>query len=131
LDFIHRAAAAARDQAALYRGLGTPPADANGSMKDILQPAVLSGIKYELQTCIQAMIDVAYHLSAKVFQTAPQDAYDAFEHLASGGVFPRARLAVYRKMVGFRNLVVHGYESVDSSGPCPRRPDHRLPGLLR
>lgn len=114
LDFIQKASSAARDQAALYRRLGIDPAEVGGTPAEALRPAILSGVKYELQTCIQAMIDVAYHVSAKSFHAAPQDAYDAFERLVAGGALPRARLTVYRKMIGFRNLVVHGYETVDT-----------------
>ena len=106
LEFMERQAGAARDHAALYHRLGSAPEDA-------LRAAVLGGVTYALQTALQAMIDVAYHVCAKAWRTAPKDAYEAFQHLAAHGAIEAARLATYRRMIGFRNRVVHGYEDVD------------------
>ena len=105
LDFIRTTVAAVHRRAEARRSLDTTASDRR---EDLLAAA-----KYGLQTAIQAMIDVAYHLSAKAAQRAPKDAYQAMEVLVERRVIPSAHAAVYRQMVGFRNRVVHGYEDVD------------------
>lgn len=105
LAFLERESEAATLEAAAFRAL-------TGATDEAVRGAVLRGIKYALQVSIQAMIDIAYHVAAKDFGHAPQDAYDAFDRLDRGGVFPRGRVSVYRKMVGFRNVLVHQDQEV-------------------
>lgn len=69
----------------------------------------LGGLKYALQTAIEALIDIAYHICAKVYKHAPADARDALGVLAQHGVISQADLGTYLAMVGFRNRLVHGY----------------------
>lgn len=76
-------------------------------------PWLVRGAKYALQTAIEAMIDVAYHLAAKAFRYAPADGRDAIDHLARQGVYSPQQAAVFQEMLRFRNRVVHGYERVD------------------
>lgn len=38
---------------------------------------IIKGLKYSLQTSVEALIDIAYHLSAKHYKHAPADARDA------------------------------------------------------
>ena len=105
LDFIQAAVAAARRRAEACRTIG-----ASDQREDLLAAA-----KYGLQTAIQAMIDVAYHVSAKAVQRAPKDAYDALQILVERNILPEAHAAIYRQMVGFRNRVVHGYDDVNEA----------------
>ncbi len=72
------------------------------------------GIVRSLQTSIEAMIDIAFHLCAKLHAKEPQSAAGAFEILADFGDLPREFLPRALKMVRFRNLVVHGYLQIDS-----------------
>jgi|GEM_PF-387416 len=109
LAYIEQELAAVREQATAYRALGAT------THEDTVRTALLRGLKYSPQTSIQAMIDVAYHVAAKDFRHAPHDAYDAFACLERGGVTPRARGPVYRRMIGFPNVLVHGYQQVDST----------------
>lgn len=78
----------------------------------LLDPWLQKGLKYSLQTAVEAMIDMAYHVAVKKFHHAPEDARDAFRVLAEKGVIAPDRLPVYNAMVGFRNRVVHGYQDV-------------------
>ncbi len=83
------------------------------SKEEILfDPWVIKGLKYTLQTAVEAMIDIAYHISAKRYNHAPSDARDAFKTLAEAGLISRKDLPLYGAMVGFRNRVVHGYQEV-------------------
>lgn len=72
------------------------------------------GIVRSLQTSIEAMIDIAFHLCAKLHAKEPQSAAGAFEILADFGDLPREFLPRALKMVRFRNLVVHGYLQINS-----------------
>ena len=68
-----------------------------------------SGIVRNLQTSIEAMIDIAFHLCAKLYAKEPESAAHAFEILAERGDVPKEFLPRVLEMVRFRNLVVHGY----------------------
>jgi len=72
----------------------------------------LSGLKYLLQTSIEAMIDIAYHVAAKEFCYPPNDARDALKVLMEKGVISALEFDTYVAMVGLRNRLVHGYERV-------------------
>lgn len=81
--------------------------------EDILSdPWLVKGIKYSLQTAIEAMIDTAYHISAKMYNRAPSESREAFIILAENGVISHKDLTTYSAMIGFRNRVVHGYQEV-------------------
>ncbi len=95
-----------------------------GSIKDLLkarakedilsEPWLIKGLKYSLQTSIEALIDIAYHIAVKKFGHAPSDARDAIKALVEGGLIPRDNARVYLDMIGFRNRVVHGYQEVSA-----------------
>ncbi len=115
LDYVEREAAAAAAGAARLRQLRVPPAE------DVEAAAtMLRGVKYALQTSIQAMIDVAYHLAAKAFGSAPADAYEAFAVLARRGAIPCCQTRALPPDVG------------PPQSPRPRLSGHRRrrgPGL--
>ncbi|WP_034629410.1 type VII toxin-antitoxin system HepT family RNase toxin [Desulfotruncus alcoholivorax] len=86
---------------------------AKKSKQEIINDAwVLRGLKYAIQTTIEALIDIAYHISAKEYNHAPTDARDAIKALVENGLVSRKYLDIYGGMVGFRNRVVHGYQEV-------------------
>jgi RNA polymerase sigma factor (sigma-70 family) len=107
LEFLQRQAATARDHAALYGRLASPS-------EEPLRAAVLDGVRYAVQTSLQAMVDIAYALCAATWRTAPQDAEDAFGQLAAHRVINGERLALYRRMIGFRDRVLHGFQDPDA-----------------
>jgi len=92
------------------------------SIKDLLEarprdqiladPWLIRGLKYSLQTAVEALIDLAYHIAAKKMGYAPGDARDAIRLLAEGGVIPAEHVPAYSAMIGFRNRVVNGYQEV-------------------
>lgn len=86
---------------------------AQKSKEEILSdPWVIRGMKYSLQTSIEAIIDLAYHISAKVYSHAPTDARDALRILMENNVISHKDFPTYSAMIGFRNRVVHGYQEV-------------------
>lgn len=81
--------------------------------EDILRdPWMLRGIRYALQTSIDAIFDIAYHVCAKGLHYGPQDGRDAIVKLASAGILRDEDVPVLQSMIGFRNRIVHGYLSV-------------------
>jgi uncharacterized protein YutE (UPF0331/DUF86 family) len=68
--------------------------------------------KHLLQTAIEAMIDVSVQLLASLKEPLPEHHAGVFEALARHGIVPARRVDTYRKMVGFRNRVVHLYDRV-------------------
>lgn len=83
------------------------------SRQDIIEDSLkLSAIKYLLQTSIEAMIDIAYHITAKKFNYPPCDARDAFKMLNTKGIIPSSDFVTYSAMIGLRNRLVHGYDDV-------------------
>lgn len=73
---------------------------------------LVKGLKYSLQTAIEAMIDIAFHLAAKKYNSAPEDARDAFRILRKNGVIEEDDYKTFSAMVGFRNRMVHLYQDV-------------------
>jgi len=82
----------------------------NRSKEEILNdPWLLRGLKYAIQTTVEAVIDIAYHISAKEYNHAPAEARDAIRTLVEHGLVSRKYLDIYGAMIGFRNRMVHGY----------------------
>lgn len=80
----------------------------------INDPWIMRGLKYALQTTIEAMIDICYHISAKKLQHPPLDSRDALKVLKENGIITSEEFKLYTSMVGFRNKLVHGYQQVSS-----------------
>jgi len=80
---------------------------------EILQDTFLvKGLKYSLQTAVEAMIDIAYHLAAKQYHCAPEEARIAFQVLRNNGVFSEEEYKTFAAMVGLQNRMVHLYQTV-------------------
>lgn len=73
---------------------------------------LVKGLKYSLQTAIEAMIDIAFHVAAKKYNYAPEEARDALRVLRKNGVISDEEYKTFSSMVGFRNRVVHLYQNV-------------------
>jgi uncharacterized protein YutE (UPF0331/DUF86 family) len=70
-------------------------------------------IEHTLQVAIQAATDVAAHIVADERLGEPRTNRELFELLGKHGWVPGDLVATLRAMVGFRNILVHGYEAVD------------------
>lgn len=103
LDYI-------REQLNLLQPLAVDPQKLENMKKD---PYQYKGVVYMLHTSVEAMMDIAYHFCAKLYASSPENGAHAFEILAQHGDLPQASLPTLRKMVRFRNLVVHGYLHTD------------------
>lgn len=68
---------------------------------------------YTLQISIQAALDVAAHIVAGERLGEPRTNRQLFELLIRNGWLPEELTASLNGMVGFRNIIVHGYEIVN------------------
>ena len=62
---------------------------------------------------IQAALDVASHIVSDERLGEPRTNQALFDLLAAAGWVPHETALAMRRAVGFRNVVVHGYASVD------------------
>ena len=66
-----------------------------------------------MQIAIQAALDVASHIVSDDRLGEPESYRVLFELLARHGWVSDALVPVLREMVGFRNILVHGYGEVN------------------
>jgi uncharacterized protein YutE (UPF0331/DUF86 family) len=70
-------------------------------------------IKYTLQIAIQAMLDTASHIVSDERLGEPETNRGMIDILERHGWVPTDLAQRLRNMVGFRNILVHGYDVVD------------------
>ena len=70
-------------------------------------------VEHTLQIAIQAALDVGSHIVSDERLGEPATSRDVFRLLGRGGVITVDLTARLEQMVGFRNVVVHGYHDVD------------------
>jgi uncharacterized protein YutE (UPF0331/DUF86 family) len=66
-----------------------------------------------LQTAIQAVIDIGNHVAADMDLGAPKDYKDIFDLLGKHNVIPESLALKLIPMTGLRNILVHDYLDVD------------------
>ena len=70
-------------------------------------------VEHSLQLAIQAALDVASHIVSDEKLGEPRTNRELFELLERKGWIGADLAAHLRNMVGFRNVLVHGYDTVD------------------
>jgi len=78
-------------------------------------PVQLGFVTHTLQTAVQAAIDVAAIVVAERGLGEPATNRDMFAKLAADGWMPSASSDLWRRIVSFRNIVVHRYLAVDTA----------------
>lgn len=68
---------------------------------------------HTLQIAVQAALDVASHIVSDQRLGEPQTNRELFDHLARVGWLSPGLTDTMHRMVGFRNVVVRGYQAVD------------------
>lgn len=66
-----------------------------------------------IQRACEASIDLAMHLVSKHKLGLPKTSRDAFEILQGKGMLDKPLANTLMNMVGFRNIAVHDYQSLD------------------
>jgi len=70
-------------------------------------------VLHTLQLAIQAALDVGSHLVSDSRLGEPETSRDVFRLLGVAGVLPLELASRLEEMAGFRNVVVHGYTTID------------------
>ena len=70
-------------------------------------------MSHTLQLAVQAALDVASHIVSDERLGEPHTNREMFDLLAKGGWLSAELTQTMRDMAGFRNILVHGYQSVD------------------
>ncbi|MBF0351577.1 MAG: DUF86 domain-containing protein [SAR324 cluster bacterium] len=70
-------------------------------------------VTLNLQRAIQICVDIASHINAELSLPAPMNMSESFMHLEQAKVISPYIVERMKKSVGFRNILVHAYESVD------------------
>ncbi len=88
----------------------------NISLENLHEDWKIQGaLLYEFQVVIQSMIDLGAHLIAEFNWESPS-AYSMIpEILAKHGVIPKDYAETFRKIIAFRNILVHEYVNLDLS----------------
>ena len=71
--------------------------------------------KYNLQVCIEALIDVSNHVVARERWGIPSTSAEAVKLIIQHGVLAKENELSLVQMVKFRNRIVHLYQEVDDS----------------
>ncbi|MFY9344660.1 MAG: DUF86 domain-containing protein [Planctomycetota bacterium] len=76
-------------------------------------PLQLAFVEHTLQTAIQGAIDVAALVAGARKLGEPDASRSLFQLLAQDGWLEPGQADVWRRIIGFRNIVVHRYLDVD------------------
>lgn len=71
--------------------------------------------KYNLQVCIEALIDVSNHVVARERWGIPSTSAEAVKLIIQHGILGKDKQASLLQMVKFRNRIVHLYQEVDDA----------------
>ena len=86
-------------------------------------------VEYTLQIAIQAALDITLHIVSDERLGEPSTNREAFSLLGRGGWLPKELAETMQDIVGFRNVLVHGYLTVDRT-IVRAIVEHRLGDLL-
>lgn len=81
---------------------------------DRLEPLDVEEITLlNLQRAVQATLDIASHIVASEGLGLPDSLASAFSLLERNGIIDSPMSGRLRRMVGFRNILIHNYQTVD------------------
>lgn len=72
-------------------------------------------VERNLHKIIEAIIDIGKMLIAEKKLREPGSNREVFQILEENGIFPLELMPLSDKMIGMRNVIVHGYDRVDDS----------------
>lgn len=71
--------------------------------------------EHTLQIAIQAALDVSSHVISSRRLGEPSTNRETFDLLANGGIVETSLAERLYAMAGFRNILVHGYQEIDTA----------------
>jgi len=72
-------------------------------------------VERNLHKIIEAIIDIGKMLIAEKKFREPANNREVFQILEENGIFPLEFIPLSDKMIGMRNVIVHGYDRIDDS----------------
>jgi uncharacterized protein YutE (UPF0331/DUF86 family) len=75
----------------------------------------LDAAKYRFLTAIEGCISIAHHVTASEGWEAPDSNADAMRSLGKHGVISPELAEAMARAAGFRNLLVHRYQTIDDN----------------
>ena len=72
-------------------------------------------VEHTLQIAVQAALDVASHIASDERWGEPRTNQELFDFFARNGWIDESLSRSLRAVVGFRNVLVHGYTAVDKA----------------
>ena len=91
-------------------------------LRELARPALIGEdlreerfIAHTLQLAIQAALDAASYIVSDQRLGEPATNRQLFDLLVKAGWLPSALAPTLRNMAGFRNILVHGYQTVDNA----------------
>lgn len=72
-------------------------------------------IERTLHTAVEACLDVGNRLISLEGYRQPENNRDIFVVLAEAGILPQDKLETFKRMAGFRNILVHEYARLDDA----------------
>lgn len=70
-------------------------------------------IERTLHLAVEACLDIGSHIIADLGLREPEDNKDIMAVLGEAGYIPPAKIASFKKMAQFRNVIVHDYARID------------------
>jgi len=99
--------------ASIERALRRVREDFRDDPARLYNQTVQDAMVLNIQRATQASIDLAMHLVARERLGLPQDSRDAFALLRDAGRLDADLCLRLQRMVGFRNVVLHQYRTLD------------------
>jgi uncharacterized protein YutE (UPF0331/DUF86 family) len=87
---------------------------AGASLEDFLaNPVAQDVVEYNLFQIVNHLIDIVQHIAVDEEYGLPQNAYEAGRMLMGKKIIGEEDLEIFKKMVGFRNVVGHDYMAIN------------------
>ncbi len=80
--------------------------------KDII---VKRFIERNIELAVEQMVDICKHIVSSLDLREPQTYSECMDILHEAGIVEAKNLDIYKAMIRFRNILIHGYDAVDSS----------------
>lgn len=84
-----------------------------GKFENLKDYTKQDSIILNIQRACEAAIDMAMHIVSEKKLGIPQNSRDAFEVLKSNGIIDENLMKKLKAMIGFRNIAVHNYQSIN------------------
>ena len=81
----------------------------------LANPVAQDVVEYNLFQIVNHLIDIVQHITVDEEYGLPQNAYEAGHMLLEKKILGEDDLEIFRKMVGFRNVVGHDYMAINKN----------------